>query len=312
MSDRPDLRDSEQLMAVARDVETSAIDPGDIMLTGRKALVTAGGGGIGQGIALGLAKFGADVAVIDVEPARCEATQAAIERYGRNGVGLAVDVMDSAALTDGVNEAAERLGGLDILVNNAGGVRAGLFITQPEPSIRRHLEINLVSTLIATQAAARIMIDAGKGGSIVNVSSIEGQRAAPMFAVYSAAKAGMLNFTRTMAVELADHDIRVNAIAPDHTISPGGRDNRTGPVQPETWTDSDAEHWARLVPLGREGVVEECASTTVWLCSAMSEYVTGITVNVDGGTWAAGGWLKNPGEGWTLNPRPASPDNPIT
>jgi NAD(P)-dependent dehydrogenase (short-subunit alcohol dehydrogenase family) len=292
--------DRENLMAVARDVETTTLEPADIVLTGKVAVVTGGGGGIGQGIALGLAKFGCDVAVLDVVPERCETTEAAIERMGQRGLGIACDVMNTAALTASIDRVAEVFGKLDILVNNAGGVRGGLFITQPEASIRRHVEINLFSTLFATQAAARHMIEAGDGGSIVNVASIEGVRGAPMFAVYAACKAGMVSFTKTTAIEFAEHGIRVNCIAPDHTITPGNRGNRTGPVDPASWADSDPEEWGKLVPVGREGVVSECASTAIWMCSDMSAYVTGVTVNVDGGTWASSGWLRRPEGGWGL------------
>jgi NAD(P)-dependent dehydrogenase (short-subunit alcohol dehydrogenase family) len=217
-------------------------------------------------------------------------------------MGITADVMDTPSLQAAVTAARQRFGRLDILVNNAGGTRAGAFITQPEASIRRHVEINLMSMLFATQTAANLMIEGGRGGAIVNVTSIEGARGAPNFAVYAACKAGMMSFTRTMALELAEHDIRVNCIAPDHTVTPGVRGNRAGPVDPASWPDSDRDEWRRIVPLGREGVVEECASTAVWLCSAMSDYVTGVTVNVDGGTWAAGGWLRGRDGGWTFNP----------
>jgi NAD(P)-dependent dehydrogenase (short-subunit alcohol dehydrogenase family) len=293
--------DRDNLMAVARDVENTILEPADIMLTGRVAIVTGGGGGIGQGIALGLAKFGCDVAVLDIAPERCTATEAAIERLGRRSVGIPCDVMDTAALTAAIDSVAERFGRVDILVNNAGGVRGGPFMSQPESSIRRHAEINLFSMIFATQAAGRHMIAGGRGGSIVNVASIEGLRAAPMFAVYAACKAGMVSFTKTTAVELAEHGIRVNCIAPDHTISPGGRGNRTGPVDPSAWADSEFDQWATVVPLGREGVVAECASTAIWMCSEMSAYVTGVTVNVDGGTWASSGWLRLPEGGWKLH-----------
>lgn len=293
--------DHVELMAVARDVENIAMDPSDVMLTGKVAVVTGGGGGIGQGTALGLAKFGADVVVLDVVPERCSATQAAIERLGRSALGIPCDVMDSDQIRRAMVRSGDRFGRIDILVNNAGGVRGGPFLTMPERSMRRHVEINLMSMLVATQEAARAMIDGGQGGSIVNVASIEGFRAAPMYAVYAACKAGMINFTRTMALELSEHGIRVNGIAPDHTVTPGLRGNRTGPVDPSTWADS-TEDWAKVVPLGREGIVEECAGAVVWLCSTMSRYVTGVTVNVDGGTWASGGWLRHPDGGWTLNP----------
>jgi len=294
--------DRDNLMEVARDIEHTTLDPSDILLTGKVAIVTGGGGGIGQGVALGLAKFGCDVAVLDVAPERTELTEQAIARMGGRALGITCDVMDTEALTEAIDRVHGEFGRLDILVNNAGGVRAGPFLTQPAASIRRHAEINLFSTFFATQAAAKHMVAAGHGGSIVNVASIEALRAAPMFAVYAACKAAMVNFTRTMAVELAEHQIRVNCIAPDHTISPGGRGNRNGPVDPSSWTDSDSDEWSKLVPLGREGVVSECASAVIWLCSAMSDYVTGITVNVDGGTWASSGWLRNPRGGWHLNP----------
>ncbi|HEY2330805.1 MAG TPA: SDR family oxidoreductase [Acidimicrobiales bacterium] len=293
--------DNDELMRLARDVDHIAIDPSDILVTDRVAIVTGGGGGIGQGIALGLAKFGADVAVLDIEPARCEATVAAIEAMGRRALGLPTNVIDADQLRASVDQAQAHFGRLDILVNNAGGVRAGPFLTQPEASIRRHVDINLTSMLVATQQAVPHMIAGGRGGSIVNVTSIEGSRAAPMFAVYAACKAGMISFTKTMALELAEHDIRVNSLAPDHTISPGTKGNRNGPLDPSIWPDTD-DSWAKLVPLGREGIVEECASAAVWLCSKMSEYVTGVNVAVDGGTWASSGWLRAPGGGWTLNP----------
>jgi NAD(P)-dependent dehydrogenase (short-subunit alcohol dehydrogenase family) len=292
--------DRDNLMTVARDVENTILEPSDILLNDQVAIVTGGGGGIGQGIALGLAKFGCDVAVLDIEPARCAATQGAIERLGRRALGIQCDVMDTAALVSAIDSVADQFGRLDILVNNAGGVRGGPFISQPESSIRRHVEINLFSMIFGTQAAARHMIEAGRGGSIVNVASIEGLRAAPMFAVYAACKAGMVSFTKTTALELSEHGIRVNCIAPDHTISPGGRGNRTGPVDPSSWADSDFDEWATAIPLGREGVVAECASTAIWMCSAMSAYVTGVTVNVDGGTWASSGWLRRPEGGWKL------------
>ena len=207
--------------------------------------------------------------------------------------------MDSEGLRAAIAQAADRFGRLDILVNNAGGVRAAKFLEQSERSWRRHIDINLVSMLTATAASVPHMIDAG-GGSIVNVTSIEGFRAAPMYAVYAACKAGMINFTRTMALELAEHDVRVNAIAPDQTITPGLRGNRSGPVDPSAWFESNAESAARGIPLGREGVVEDCAAAAVFLSSKMGAYVTGETIHVDGGTNASSGWGRDGWGGWTL------------
>lgn len=295
--------DPAELHRRAADVENPRLSPDDILVTGRTAVVTGGGGGIGQGTALALARFGANVAVLDVIPERCEATVAAITRSGGRALGLPTDVMDSEALRGAIRRTHETYGSLDILVNNAGGVRGGSFLTMPESSMRRHVEINLMSMLVATQEAANLMVAAGRGGSVVNVSSIEAFRAAPDYAVYAACKAGMVNFTKTMALELGAHGIRVNCIAPDQTITPGLRGNRAGPVDPTSWPEAgpeDIERAARLIPVGREGLAEECAAAVVWLCSDMSSYVTGETVSVDGGTRAGAGWSRRPGGGWTL------------
>jgi len=217
-------------------------------------------------------------------------------------MGITCDVMDTEAPTAAIDRVHDEFGRLDILVNNAGGVRSGNFLTQPAMSIRRHVELNFFSMIFATQAAAKHMVDGGRGGSIINISSIEGTRGVPTYAVYGACKAGMISFTRSMALELAEHRIRVNGIAPDHTITPGMRGNMTGPVDPTTWAPSNSEEWARVIPLGREGVVSEIASAAIWLCSSMSQYVTGVTVPVDGGTWASSGWLRSRQGGWVLNP----------
>ena len=291
-----------EALEVSRDPFHTALDPSDILLTGQAAIVTGAGGGIGQGIALGLAKFGADVAVLDIDPERAERTAASIVELGRDALVLPADVMGTDQVTQAVEQAAEHFGHLNILVNNAGGVSARLFLEQSEKSWRRHIDINLVSMLAATHAAAPIMKESG-GGSIVNVTSIEGFRAAPMYAVYAACKAGMINFTMTMALELSEHHIRINALAPDQTITPGLRGNRAGPVDPSTWPERGAEGpngTLRSIPSGREGVIEDLAATAVFLCSPMGAYINGTTINVDGGTNAARGWIGTPSDGWSL------------
>jgi NAD(P)-dependent dehydrogenase (short-subunit alcohol dehydrogenase family) len=290
----------DEAIELAKDPFHTRLDPSDILLRDHVALVTGGGGGIGMGITLGLAKFGAHVGVLDVVPERAERAVEAIEELGGKALALPADVMDTDQIRTAVDRTREQFGRLTILVNNAGGVRAAKFVEQSERSWRRHIDINLVSMLAATSAAIPAMIEAG-GGSIVNVTSIEGFRAAPMYAVYAACKAGMINFTRTLAVELAEHDIRVNAIAPDLTTTPGLRGNRTGPVDPSTWFDMPAVASERYIPLGREGVVDECAGAAVFLCSSMAGYITGVTLNVDGGSWASSGWTRDGSGGWTLH-----------
>jgi NAD(P)-dependent dehydrogenase (short-subunit alcohol dehydrogenase family) len=292
--------DTTELMSRARSIDRSGITPDDILLRDKVVLVTGGGGGIGQGIAIAAARFGADVIIIDIVAERCADTQDAIKRSGRRSLGIQCDVTDIDALRRAITEGATAFDGIDVLVNNAGGSRSGSFLTMPEASMRKHVDLNLVSTLVASQEVSNLMIAQRRGGAIVNVASIEASRAAPMYAVYAACKAAMVSFTKSLALEVSAHGIRVNCIAPDHTITPGMRGNRSGPVTPQSWADSD-ESWSKLIPLGREGLADECAGAAIWLASTMSEYVTGVTISVDGGTSAAAGWLRS-ADGWTLNP----------
>jgi NAD(P)-dependent dehydrogenase (short-subunit alcohol dehydrogenase family) len=129
------------------------------------------------------------------------------------------------------------------------------------------------------------MVAAGSAGSVINVTSIEGVRAAPGYAAYAAAKAGVINFTKTAALELAPNGIRVNALAPDITMTEGMR--TVAPPGAE-------EHFGLTIPMGRAGHVDEMAGAAVFLAGAMSSYVTGQTLHVDGGTQAAGGWTHHP------------------
>lgn len=273
-------------------------------LDGQVAFVTGGGGGIGRAIALRLAEAGADIALFEVVPERAEEVAARVRELGRRTLALPGDAMDAEAIRAAIARTDAEFGRIDILVNNAGGVSARPFLEQGERSWRRHIDLNLVSMLAATHAAAPVMIRGGRGGAILNVASIEAERAAPNFAVYAACKAGMVSFTRSMAVELSGHGIRVNCIAPDHTVTPGTMGNRAGPVDPASWRSRDpaeVDAMNRLIPLGREGVDGECGDAAVFLCSAMASYVTGVTLPVDGGTWAAGGWVRGRDGRWTLN-----------
>jgi len=194
-------------LEIAKNPERVDLNPSDVLLDGLAAVVTGGGGGIGQGIALGFARFGADVAVLDVVPERAERTATLITDMGRDALGIVADVMDADQVRAGIERAAAKFGRLDVLVNNAGGVRSQLFADMSERTIRRHVDINLMSMFWATSAALPIMIGGGRGGSILNVGSIEGLRAAPTFSVYGACKAAMVGFTSTMAVELGAHGI---------------------------------------------------------------------------------------------------------
>lgn len=271
-------------------------------LSGQVAIVTGGGGGIGRACALRLADFGADIVVADIIPERNDEVCERVRERGRQALGVATDMMDTDQIAAMVAQAEARFGRVDILVNNVGGVAHKMFADQSERSWRRHIDINFVSFLAATSAVVPIMVKGGRGGSIVGISSIEGTRAAPGYAVYAACKAAMINFTQSMALELSHEAIRVNVVSPDHTITPGGRGNRAGPVDPSTWvqrTPEAEDAMNRLIPLGREGVDLECGDAVAFLCSSMARYITGINLPVDGGTAAAAGWQRTPSRKWT-------------
>ncbi len=274
-----------------------------LSLEGKVALITGGGAGIGRGIALAYAALGADIVVAEREPERCAEVRSAVEALGQQALAIQADVSDEAALRTVFEALDQRFGHVDILVNNAGGVAPKNFVEQSSSSWHRLINLNLVSVFAATSLAAQRMIAAGTGGSIINIASIEGTRAAPDYAVYAACKAAVLNFTRTIAVELADHNIRVNAIAPDYVDTPGLRGNIRGPVDPSTWyepSEAQADATRRRIPLGRPGAIDECADAAVYLATDLASYITGVTLPVDGGTSGAGGWVRTRQGKWSL------------
>jgi NAD(P)-dependent dehydrogenase (short-subunit alcohol dehydrogenase family) len=265
------------------------IQPSDIQLAGRVAVVTGGGAGIGRGIAAGLASFGASVAVWEQNPETCASASAEI-----GALGVPADVRDGAQVDAALARTTSELGSVSILVNNAGGVFASPILETSENGWDALYRANLRHVLLCTQRVARAMVAARTGGSVINVTSIEGVRAAPGYAAYAAAKAGVINYTKTAALELAPHGIRVNALAPDITLTEGIR--AVAPPGAEA-------RFGHVVPMGRAGHVDEMAGAAVFLASNLSGYVTGQTIHVDGGTHAAGGWYHHPVSGvYSLGP----------
>lgn len=201
-----------------------AIDPSNILLTGRVAVVTGGGAGIGRGIAAGMTAFGARVAIWERDPQTC--AQAA-ESIG--GLGIVTDVRDGGQVDAALERTIAELGTPTILVNNAGGVFSSPLLETSENGWDALYRANLRHVLLCSQRVARKMVSEGLSGSIVSLTSIEGVRAAPGYAAYAAAKAGVINYTKTAALELAPHGIRVNAIAPDITLPRGSRSSAARP-----------------------------------------------------------------------------------
>jgi NAD(P)-dependent dehydrogenase (short-subunit alcohol dehydrogenase family) len=269
------------------------LDPEAFRLDGKVAVVTGGGAGIGRGIANGLTAFGAMVAIWERDADTCAA---AADEVG--GLSVPTDVRDGAQVDAAVQATLDEYGTVDVLVNNAGGVFASSILDTSENGFDALYRANLRHVLICTQRVARVMVDAGRGGSIVNVTSIEGVRAAPGYAAYAAAKAGVINLTKTAALELAPYAIRVNALAPDITMTEG---------LAALMVDGRQRSWEHTVPLGRAGTVDDIAGSAVFLASSLSSYLTGQTLHVDGGTEAGGGWYHHPATGdYVLGPSSSS------
>jgi 3-oxoacyl-[acyl-carrier protein] reductase len=248
----------------------------DARLAGRAALVTGAQQGIGRAVALALADAGADVGInwLDDEAA---ATRVAgeIAARGRRAVPVRGDVARPADAAAMVGAVADALGRLDVLVNNAGVFPRVAFLDMTERDWDGVLGVNLKGSFLVAQAAARAMVAAGRGGAIVNLSSsaIRGQ---PLGVHYSASKAGVIGLTRAMALALAPHRIRVNAIAPGLTDT----------AQPR-YGHSEAElaEMAAQIPLGRMGRPDDVGAVAVFLASDEARWVTGQTLHVNGGQY---------------------------
>jgi len=266
----------------------------EVLLDGKVAVVTGGAGGIGRAISERFAAAGASVVVVDIDEERAVATVAAITDRGGRASGVIADVTTG----EGVAALADEAGAVaDVLVNNVGHYmyRRHDFVDSTEDEWNALHEINLGHVLRCTHALLPGMLGRGRGGSIINVSTVEAHRGAPQHAVYSAYKAAIEGFTRSLALEVGDRGVRVNAIAPDLTESLQVRYSEWVPTEQRTLLPQ----W---VPLARFGTPDDIAGVALFLASDLSAFVTGTTVSADGGSRAAGGWFRTPAGGWTNRP----------
>ena len=242
-------------------------------MTGRVAVVTGAGRGIGRGCALALAETGADVVAIARTRGEVEAVAHEVERLGRTGLAQVCDVTDARGL-DQVMRSLERI---DVLVNAAGINIPEPFLQVRERSLDALLAVNVKGTFLAAQAAARRMVAGGRGGAIVNLSSQMGHVGAARRSVYCATKHAVEGLTKALAVELAPHGIRVNSVAPTFVETP-----MTAPFLADEAFRTEV---AGRIPLGRIGNVSDVTGAVVFLASPAAGLVTGTSL-VDGG-WTA-------------------------
>ena len=240
----------------------------------RRAVVTGSDSGIGKATAIALAQAGFDVGITwHADRDGVQKTQHEVEGHGARALVERLDLADAPAAGAAVDALIEGLGGVDVFVNNAGGAETHPFLEYPIADWRTAIDVNLTGTFVCAQRAARAMVGAGDGGTIVNVTSVHEHIPLRDSAGYCAAKAGIGLLTQVMALELAEHGITVNAVAPGEIATPMTGNEDVDPDQVDRV----------IVPAGRPGDANEIASAIVYLASDGARYITGASLVVDGG-----------------------------
>lgn len=246
-------------------------------LEGKRAVVIGGGRGMGEASALHLARAGCDVAIVDNVLERAELVAAEVRQVGRKALPVAADILDEGAVDGAIAGIERELGGIDVLVTIVGQAMFKPLLETSGAEWDAEMNRNLRYVFVTAKAVARGMIARGQGGAIVCVGSIDGVVGAPLHAPYGAAKAGLMHLVKSMAAEWGRDEIRVNAIAPGSI---------TTPRLPET-PESLAIIRDSVMPLGRPGTTDDIGGAVLFLASRLANYVTGHTLNVDGGWMAA-------------------------
>jgi len=254
-------------------------------LTGKIALVTGASRGIGRGVALGLARAGADVAINFHQPAQVEsgrdnAEDAAsvvgeIQALGRRAVAVPADVADAAQVDWMVRQVTVELGGLDILVSNAGICPFHDFLTMPHELFDRVVDVNLRGCFLVSQAAARVMVAQGRGGRIIGMSSISALVGGGSQTAYTPTKAGIHSLMQSLAIALGPHGITCNSIMPGAIL--------TDLNAADLAAEGKKEAFGQRIPVGRIGEPDDIAGPVVFLASDAARYVNGAGLLVDGG-----------------------------
>ncbi len=247
------------------------------------ALVTGAGNGIGRAIALRLAQGGRDVSVLDSDLAGAQATAELVRSLGRRAAAIEVDVGRRDSVREAVSQATAALGAIDALVNNAGILRTAPFLDVSERDWRDVMSVNLDGVFYCSQAVLPGMLARG-GGAVVNMSSWTGKKGVPNHAAYAASKAAVIALTQSVAGELADRGIRVNAVCPGTIVDTRMRDEaellNAAQGLPDVHTRVKT-----VIPMRRAGTPADVAGVVAFLLSADAGYMTGQAINITGGLW---------------------------
>ena len=245
-------------------------------LDGKVAVVTGASRGLGQGIAVGLAEAGADIALVDILD--MTESKEKVEALGRKCIAIPADLSKKECVETIVHTTVEQMGGIDILFNNAGIIRRAPITEFTEKDWDDVMNINLRTLFFLSQAVGKQMIQQGRGGKIVNTASMLSFQGGILVPSYTASKSAVMGLTRLLANELGAHNINVNAIAPGYMATDNTKALREDPARNKAILDR--------IPAGRWGTPEDLQGAAVFLASAASDYMQGYTIAIDGG-WLA-------------------------